>query len=74
MITQAIADSIIYNSDVILLLDRKRTDEIRRYWFAQLDVVKNNYGDTGGIKLRFMPESVCFENLPLPVKEIMVCK
>lgn len=66
--------SIIDNSDVILLLDRKRTDEIRRYWFAQLDVVKNNYGDTGGIKLRFMPESVCFENLPLPVKEIMVCK
>ena len=67
--------SIIDNSDVILLLDRKRNySENPIFYFAHLDIVKNNYGDTGGFKLRFMPESGCFENLPLPVKEIMECR
>ncbi len=62
--------------DVCLLLKRKRMRDnfMPRYYFAKIKVVKNNYGNTGEIKLRFMPEFQCFETLPSYLKEIIECR
>lgn len=61
--------------DVVLLLDRKRRyDETSRYQFASINVAKNNYGNTREIKFLYSPTTLCYDNLPLPVKEIMECR
>ena len=56
--------SIIDNADVILLLNRPRTNEELSYP-ASLNIAKNIYGDTGEIKIIFLPETICFDNLDI---------
>ena len=56
--------SIIDKADVILLLNRPRTEEALSYP-ASLNIAKNIYGDTGEIKITFFPETICFDNFDM---------
>ena len=56
--------SITDKADVILLLNRPRTEEVLSYP-ASLNIAKNIYGDTGEIKITFFPKTICFDNFDI---------
>ncbi len=58
--------TIVDNSDVILFLRRERVSDEVPYCLETVNVAKNNYGETGEIKLLFSFKTISFYNLDLP--------